>query len=352
MPPKKDDASNVSSGVDKWGEALRIHQEHGLILVQGSSAMKLPSAVADAVEKVMGASSFKEMRSKSANKIIDRFANNGASNEISVLLDFWLGLNRGKYQKEVEGNTLEHDWDDQGLAAKFDQQFCFRGPSMLEIDKPEDDKLLKSIKGIQHPKPDISLGLCEKLGDKHFFNPDEISANMMLNEHAQITWDLFHPFVIWEYKVGKPIELAQVQALRGGSTLVWSNREMKAKAGMLDLKAPRIDTSNIAFSFCGHTSMVRLFVHYAIVEGDGTSKYYMQLLSQYFTNDISMLKKLRSDLEHILDWGTLTRLNGPDGVKAMLKKIKPPKEEASHKVAKTTHGTSAAEESRAEGNDD
>ncbi|KAI4140662.1 MAG: hypothetical protein LQ341_003753 [Variospora aurantia] len=339
---KKDDKSSKASE-DQWGDVLRILEQHGMVLEQHATS-KVPHQVVVAVEAVMGASSFDQMRSKSAERIIDKIIANGATNETSLLSDLWLGIYNGKSLKNVQVETVQHEWEEQGLAVRRDVQFLQRGPSVLD---PDTDKILyDAIPEVKHPKPDVVFGLYDKFGTMTWFTDAEMSANAILNKIAQLLPGTYHPFAIWEQKKAKPIELSQVQALRGGSSLVWSNRVMKARAGMLNLKKPGIDDENIFFSFCGSTTMIRLFVHYAIVDNNGRPKYMMQKIKQHMLDDKPQVKALRLDLERILDWGTLTRMSGPRGVRAMLAKVYPDNQSASNKVAKSAHGTSAGEESR------
>ncbi|KAI4113368.1 MAG: hypothetical protein LQ345_005637 [Seirophora villosa] len=345
----KAESSSATPSLDQWGDVLTVLEQHGMFLVEGATA-KLPHQVVVAVDAILGASSFNQMRSKSAERIIDKVIVNGGTNETSMLSDLWLGLYNGKSMKHIQVETVEHEWEEQGLAVRRDAQFIQRGPSVLD---PKTDKILfDAIPDVKHPKPDITFGLYDKIGTMKFFNEDEMSANVILNGIAQLLPSTFHLFAIWEQKKAKPIELSQVQALRGGSSLVWSSRTMQARAGMRDLKQPGIDTENIFFSFCGNTNMIRLFVHYAEVDTSGRPKYIMQRIRQHMLDDKSNVKAVRLDLERILDWGTLTRLTGPRGVRAMLAKVYPgapgePGEPGNPpKVAKSSHGTSAGGKGR------
>ncbi|KAL9595889.1 MAG: hypothetical protein Q9219_006157 [cf. Caloplaca sp. 3 TL-2023] len=345
MPSSKEKASSVSGSGDKWGEVLRIHAEHGLIFEQGSDALTLPPTIEQAVGAVMNTNSWNDMKTSSACKIIDKMASSGSSNELSFLIEFWTGLHKETSFGSTGAEPIEKEWEDVGLVMRFDQQFCLRGPSMLDISNPEDKKILAAVPEIQHTQPDITIGLREKLGSREFFDEKERSANMILNRTTQVTYDVFHPFAVWEQKKSKPIELAQVQCLRGGSTLVWAFRHNQAEAGMLDLDKPGIDATNIAFSFAANTTIIRIFVHYAVVGEDKKTKYYMQEIREFSLNEKDQLKRLRSDLDHILDWGTLTRINGPGGVKEMLKRIKPLSE--ARKAQKTHPAAIAGASSRA-----
>ncbi|KAL8805053.1 MAG: hypothetical protein Q9223_005393 [Gallowayella weberi] len=346
---KKD--KTVSDPGDKWGQALQVHEEHGLILLLGLDALSLPPAIEEAVGKVLNTGSWEKMRTDSAHKIIDSFAKSGSSNELSILIDFWLGLRKHTSVKIEGDQSIQTEWRDQGLRTKFDQQFYPRGPSMLKLSDPHDKMILDAIPTIQHPKPDITMGLAETVGKRIIFNKDEVSANRILGQTTQVTGDVFHPFAVWEQKGSKCIELAQVQALRGGSTLVWAFRENEAQAKMIDLQRPGIDAKNIAFSFAGNTSLTRLFVHWADVGEDKITRYFMQEIREYSISKIDPLKRLRSDLEHILDWGTLTRLNSEDGIKVMLSRIMGSNKAQTtgpNKAQKTEHGASAGQSTRSD----
>ena len=311
-----------------------------MIFLQGSEALTLPPAVDQAVAMVMNTNSWNEMKTASAYKIIDKMAASGSSNELSVLVEFWMGLHKEKSFGSTGIEPIEKEWEDVGLVTKFDQQFCLRGPSVLNISNPEDKKILDAIPEVQHPQPDITFGLREKLGTREFFTEAERSANMILNQTTQITYDVFHSFAVWEQKKSKPIELAQVQALRGGSTLVWAFRHNQAQAAMLNLEDPGIDATNIAFSFAANTTLIRIFVHYAEVGEDKRTKFYMQEIREFSLNKKDQLKRLRSDLDHILDWGTLTRINCPGGTKEILSKIK--KHRSTPQKAQKIHPTTTA----------
>ncbi|KAL8807774.1 MAG: hypothetical protein Q9200_004537 [Gallowayella weberi] len=55
------------------------------------------------------------------------------------------------------------------LRTRFDQQFCPRGPSMLELSDPQDKKILDAIPMIQHPKPDIGSRRNSRQANLGFF---------------------------------------------------------------------------------------------------------------------------------------------------------------------------------------
>ncbi|KAL8807772.1 MAG: hypothetical protein Q9200_004535 [Gallowayella weberi] len=63
---KKDKSPSVSDSGHNSGQALQIHKKHGLILVLGLDALTLPSAIEEAVDKVMNTGSWEEMRTPAA----------------------------------------------------------------------------------------------------------------------------------------------------------------------------------------------------------------------------------------------------------------------------------------------
>ncbi|KAL8942251.1 MAG: hypothetical protein Q9216_001776 [Gyalolechia sp. 2 TL-2023] len=331
-PPRQDESESTMSPVKSLpsskgtsgtapdiGRALLLLSQHGLHYVGGVPG-SLPHEVAEAVTQAMQ-TSFNEMRSASAEKIIKGLTKNKGRSELTTFFNFWTKLHKESYQKKDPDEVdkfLEAEWIDQGLDVNMDQEFTMSGVSALKWENPADQKLMDAIPDVQIPKPDVCFGI-----DNTIFTPVERATNTILLEWAWISKHIWHAFALIEYKGDQPIDLAEIQALRGGSTLVEVTRAMWAKAKMLDLEAPGIDASSIIFSFCMTNRFATLYVHWAEVDGDEArhTRYYMSPVREYFCTNHQDLKNLRQDLERILDWGTLNRLNGPKGVREMLKKV-------------------------------
>ncbi|KAI4152236.1 MAG: hypothetical protein L6R39_001859 [Caloplaca ligustica] len=335
MPPKSvKSSSKKTEGQSKEGQSsssskpmdidqgFRLLKAHGMIYNRGDLSA-IPATVNDAIKEVMS-SSFRTMGSASAEIIIQELSENLGSNETSFAIDFWKRLNKNTFVKIESSKIVENDWAFQGLVMKYDQQFALRGPSTLDAQDPKEKTLIDTLPKVQHPKPDMTFGVREKLGTRIFFTADEMNANGKVTDYADISKGILHPFLIMEYANAKPLILCELQALRAGSTLVWSNRVMREKAKMVNLKAPGVDSTSIIFSFCIDPEVAKLFVHFAIVDPKGRTTYHMKEVKRYWPNQKAGLKDLRQDEERILDWGTLNRLNGKGGIKEMLQSIHAP----------------------------
>ncbi|KAL8649959.1 MAG: hypothetical protein Q9210_004101 [Variospora velana] len=337
----KAESSSKGSSTDV-SEALDVLQDHGLYL--DDEDKDLPPNVAAAVQEVLS-TSFNPMRSVSAQKIIKDLVKNRGKNEKSVLGPFWNRLLKDTFLKSSE--SLENEWADQGLSVVYDQQFKGRGVSALNPNNPDDKKVINAIPNMQHPKPDALFGI-----HRDAFSEREAQANTVVKIYSRVSKPVFHAFLLVEDKgVQGSIEMSEVQALRGGSTLVAANRMMKNVAGMLDLTTPGTDASNIAFSFCVTVPVAKLYVHFAEVVGTSKgsqTRYHMKEINAYFPKKKDYLKSFRLNLEQILDWGTLNRLTKPGGVNMMLQRIMDaaPDPKGKSKAAKSAVGTSAGAASR------
>ncbi|KAL8746881.1 MAG: hypothetical protein Q9184_007684 [Pyrenodesmia sp. 2 TL-2023] len=345
-PPRTANSDSTMPKVNAFKAAF-ILEMHGLKIENGG----LPSPVADKVAGILGFKS-EEMTTDSAKKIINKLIKNRGKNELSVMHPFWNKLYKETYRKKGavgEGNQAESEWADQGLDMVYDQVFEGPGVSELDIENPDDAKVIEAIPDMKKPKPDILFGIH---GDNFTFKQKQANATEM--HYAGISPGLWHPFCVDEDKgTNGSIEESELQSLRASSTLVAAIRTMMEHAGMLDPEKHGVDASNIIFSFCVTAPIAKLFVHYAVVGEDepGRTVYHMKQISDYSPEREADLKRFRSNLEQILDWGTLARRTARGGIDEMLEKIMTrPKPSAAqgtpNKVAKSAQGSSAGEKSR------
>ncbi|KAL8927276.1 MAG: hypothetical protein Q9208_002453 [Pyrenodesmia sp. 3 TL-2023] len=345
-PPRTATSDSTMPKVNIF-KASFILEMHGLKVEHG----ELPPPVAEKVADILKFRS-EEMSPDSAKKIIKTLIKNRGKNELSVMHPFWAKLYKEKYRKKDDvgkGKQVESEWADDGLDMIYDQVFEGPGVSDLNIQDPDDSKVIEAIPDMKKPKPDMLFGIH---GDH--FTPRQKQANAVEMSYAAISPGLWHPFCVDEDKgTNGSIEESELQSLRASSTLVASNRTMMEHAGMLDPKKHGVDASNIIFSFCVTTAVARLYVHYAVVGKDqpGRTVYHMKRISDYSPDKEPDLQRFRSDLERILHWGTLTRRTASGGIDEMLEKRMtrpdPPAAQGTpNKVAKSTQGSSAGEKSR------
>lgn len=330
---------------------------HGMYLKDKEFYQSHPELI-ETVNKIMNKESQTEMRPESAEKIIKNVQRLATRTERKFFEEFWNRLFKDTHPvKEVDGDGkwVTTEWDVQGLDNNPDSQFALRGISALNPSSELHRKILKELPRVQHPKPDQAFGVAE-----HMFSDDENRINALYQNWTGISSGMYHTFSVIEFKgYGGSMVEAENQSLRAGSALVEVNRALRNEAKMQALDKPGVDTSSIAFSFCMTTETAKLFVHWAKVgeKADEMTKYIMSELRQYILTSDKDLTELRRDVERVLDWGTIDRLRGPSGVRALLKNIihiksqpsQPSQPDNSNKAAKHSENSSAGQESRKEG---
>lgn len=352
MPLDAKSAASVGSGTSCTPYEVRTFLEvHGMYLKTQEFYQKHPALV-EVVNKILNRESKTDMRPESAEKIIKDVEKLALRKEPKFFEKFWHRLFKDSHpvkDKTKDGKWITVEWDVQGLDNNPNQQFRVTGVTALDPKNDLHKKILEEVPKVQHPKPDQAFGV-----DTAMFSDDENRINGLYLNLTGISEGMYHTFSIKEFKgYGGSMVEAENQALRAGSTIVEVNIVLWEKPKMRQLSKTGADTSTIAFSFCMTTESTQLFVHWALVE-TGMTKYIMTPLRHYTLRRDDDLRELRRDIERILDWGTIDRLEGDNGVRAVLRQIQhdmsePKQSGSSNKSTKHSEGSSAGAASREKG---
>ncbi|KAL9006574.1 MAG: hypothetical protein Q9188_000673 [Gyalolechia gomerana] len=349
MPLDARSTASVGSGTSCTPFEVRTFLGvHGMYLKDKEVYQEHPALV-EVVNKILNRESKTDMRPESAEKIMKDVEKLALRKEPKFFEKFWHQLFKDSHpvkDKTQDGKWVTVEWDVQGLDNNPNQQFRLSGVTALDPQNELHKKILEEVPKVQHPKPDQSFGV-----DEAMFSDDENRINGLYLNFTGISEGMYHTFSIKEFKgYGGSMVEAENQALRAGSTIVEVNIALWKKAKLRRLSETGADLSTIAFSFCITTESAKLFVHWAKVETEMT-KYMMNPLRDYTLRRDDDLRELRRDIDRVLDWGTIDRLQGPNGVRAVLRQIghnlsQPKQSGASNKSAKHSEGTSAGAASR------
>ncbi|KAL8728410.1 MAG: hypothetical protein Q9181_005362 [Wetmoreana brouardii] len=328
--PAKTTAENIES-------ERRTIEKHGILLNRFNIYSKYPQ-VKEAVNRILEVTSPSVMRAESAAKIISTFDEHAVSGEDTLFDDVWRLIFKSERQvKKGEDDWIDQEWKDDGLWTNRSALFKISTVSALPQDTEEEQKRYKSIPHQKDSKPDYCFGLAAKA----FTAPEKRNIDSV-ERYALIQNQLYCAFCVVEFKGPETgIADAENQAARSGSTIVAASRQLQQSASHRDLKEKGADTDNIAFSICMTPETARIFVHWALVDPDGTLWYHMTRLDTYDIMKADRLKALRNDIYRIMDWGLLGR---KQKIKKMLPYVTPqPAPSKSSKRSKPDSGTDAEE---------
>lgn len=281
----------------------------------------LDPAVNEVVRRILSKGPFKRMSSKQAARIVRKTA--GRRNGATYFFLFAQEMFKDSYQIEdpdKPGQWVTKEWRDQWLDFTVSQDFDQEAVPPLKLTYRYDGRLLASVPRVEHPRPDMVFGLCNGLirypisWERHFWSWEWIAPGVS------------HPFLLVEFD-DNTLRWAAFQAQRSGSALVAAKRKLQVCAGMALPNGSEADVANIVFSFVMTHCLAELNVHWARVSRfDKTTKYMMTNIRNYhlpnFGKHYGDIKDFRHDLECILSWGTTDRMAGPEGITAMLERIK------------------------------
>ena len=242
---------------------------------------------------------------KQLGKILDKY---GGRNEDTFLRKFWSKLI--KEERDVQDTEVtdlnpaaweKKTWDVSNLDDNWNREF--RKGSIPEVDVTDDStlKLLNSCERVKNPKPDVAYGL-----DNDAFTDTEIAINRLNLPIADISPGIWYPGLIVEGKTAGIIQLVECQCARGGAALVNATRELIHKSGA-SVYSPGADLQSQVFSIALVPDYAKLFVHWAEVTKDQTTKFHMHRLRSYALEEDDQLARLRHDINNVLDWITLKR---------------------------------------------
>ena len=116
------------------------------------------------------------------------------------------------------------------------------------------------------------------------------------------------------------IGLAENQAIRNGSTIVNTRRQLNfmAQERVANISSGP-DKHSFAFSCCWNPDLAKIFVNWCQVMPDGTEVFHMNRVADYLMSREEELVKLTRDLHNIIDWGVLTNRQSAEEVVAKIR---------------------------------
>lgn len=227
-------------------------------------------------------------------------------NEPTFLHEFWNRLLKDsrlplKRDGEIPNPT---NWiDDQVIALR---DTLFREDSLPTIigETTSEQELIDALPSLTIPKPDIVYGYLPRTGwctEKHLDVFARHARASMPCSNLVLPW-----FIVEGKSVNGNIAEAEIQAARGGATLVSAFRELDEIAGSLNTNDGP-DERSIAFSLLLSPRLAQLNVHWVEIRDRKVAAYHLHVLEEYLVRQSTSWLNLRRDINNILDWGILRR---------------------------------------------
>ena len=200
-------------------------------------------------------------------------------------------------------DCLKRDWIDDGLDFNANQEFHkTRVPSLEITNGPVHSQLLDALPRIKTPKPDRVFGLLLEA-----FGPEDCLILATCSKQTSLTLGLYHFFFLIEAKVssGDMVE-AMYRACRGGAALSNAMRELILISDP-QIAKDKIEPQTIVFSLTIGPEYAKLWIHWAEIDPGKQTRFQMQSIAKYWVDETNDVRKLRHDIDNILDWGTFTR---------------------------------------------
>ncbi|KAI4096015.1 MAG: hypothetical protein LQ344_001249 [Seirophora lacunosa] len=243
---------------------------------------------------------------------------------LNQLLPFLTNRDRLVPQSLVDRADIEEeevqvaiDLVESGLMTVSNREFS-RSLPFIFVDDSDLNKAMKKDTRMTNPKPDRTFAVnVDKLPwPPGFVIPARIIAL------TDVVRSCCHPFCLWEGKSDKgSLADARNQACRGGATLLFWDRYLRAQLGQEDVLGP--DMRTFVFSVVSSPEVVEINVHWVeVAEGNASlsSKetvrpiYHMHRLNTKALADEEGLGPIRKLVNNILDWGIGTRFDGLAGL--------------------------------------
>lgn len=194
--------------------------------------------------------------------------------------------------------SFEEDGGMIGINERLDIDFL---PTKLP---PDILRRLRKHNGNKDPKPNRIYSL----DPERIPLPSGVCMHEDMRAILSLQEDAYHPFFIIEGKSnGGDVEEANMQALRGGTCMVYALRLFLDTIGAPS--APGLDTRTYAFSMTISPSIAQLWIHFAEVAEDGSVSYYMDILDAVPLIRMDQIPRLQRKCENIIRWGVTERKN-------------------------------------------
>ena len=193
---------------------------------------------------------------------------------------------------------LKREFEKDGLEMVEDANFTRR---LLPLpDSVTSDKAM----GLTEPNPDFTFGIVKPkpFPDAEVHVPEEIKA------YLGVAPSMRFPFYVEEYKSAEQgIVKAEHQAMRDGAVLV--NARIKLNEALKPASWVRptgADLDSFVFSCAWTPYMAEMFVNWYEKLPNGKEVFHTTMVGDsYRMNNADDTRRLRHDIENILDWGLL-----------------------------------------------
>ncbi|KAH0562002.1 hypothetical protein GP486_003296 [Trichoglossum hirsutum] len=157
---------------------------------------------------------------------------------------------------------------------------------------------------LKNPKPDLCFGY-----PKSAFDDDsQRDFNDMFLNLTGLSRGIYHPFMIVEWKssaTGGTQYDAQNQAMRSGAALVSARLDLFLRINEI----PPPPTETCVFSCTVDTYTANIHIHWCEVdEASGARSFHMNTVSDVMLKRPDEVRRLRREIENIMDWGLDVRL--------------------------------------------
>ena len=249
----------------------------------------------------------------SVERAIDEHNLQSTRNEATFMSKMWRHMIREVREVRITSKEGENDksewvtqtWRHDHLDHNLDADFQSSSIPVLDVgnDPKRMNLYLNANPKVKNPKPDMTFGLLRSA-----FTEDQQHVNRRYSNYTELSQGLYHAFFVVEGKgSGGTMEQAKNQACRGAAAVVNAMKHLIAVSNG-GAVANGVDPRLMAFSLAMVPTVVYINVHWAEVSAKGTF-FYMQTLERYFLENENDQKRIRHDVDNILDWGTLTRKN-------------------------------------------
>ncbi|KAI4140663.1 MAG: hypothetical protein LQ341_003754 [Variospora aurantia] len=340
--PRRMRARSITSSDTAWSQSSKIQElfEKNYLCDRPTSSDAPPTrdpAIVEAVQRILNRGSFRPMDSEEAERVVVRLSRAASwrPNKATAFFLFAKEMFPESYQiadGSRPGGWISKQWRDEGLGFTFDEPFDQSAVSFLNPWNESDKQAIDLFPRIRRPQPNITFGL------NHDDDENWIQELHWLRRHGygvSVLRHICHPFLSVHFS--KSAFQAQFEAQRACAVLIEANRELQACAGMADLDESEIDIFNMVFSFAIDSAYAVLHVHWARfrnslrkaqssmrrIKGfehhraDGI-EYISFRVAAYLLGRKEDVINCRHDLECILSWGTTARMDGPNGMKALM----------------------------------
>ena len=197
----------------------------------------------------------------------------------------------GEYVK-----ILKKEFEKDGLEMVEDENFTRQ---LLPLpDSVTSDKAM----GLTNPNPDFTYGIVKP----EHFPKAEVHVPAHIQVYLSVAPSMRFPFYVEEHKpASEGIVKAEHQAMRDGATLVNARRKLNHALESEGWDSPvGADLDSFVFTCAWTPYMAEIFVNWYEKLPDGEQVFHMTTIGdQYRMKNPDDLKKLRHDIENILDWG-------------------------------------------------